>query len=310
MPDLTKNAKIFLLLVIPPMLWAGNFIVGSKAAPLIGPFSLSFFRWSIAALIVVAITHKSLWALRQQIRAQWLKLFILGLLSVTLFPSLLYWGLNYTSPNNAGIIQASMPLGILLLSFAYRIETPTPWQFIGLCLSILGVLWVVTRGDVLSVLHFQYNPGDIFIVGSVVCWAFYSVLLKKWRTGDFPSTTLLACQICFGWLACLPLFLIEQAHHAPIVWTTATFWIIAYVGIFPSLISLYFWQQGVALGGANIASLFIPLLSVFTVILSLIFLKQAPQTYQLIGMALIITGLAIAFYSATRKAETKPSSGG
>ncbi|MFT6155707.1 MAG: drug/metabolite transporter (DMT)-like permease, partial [Neolewinella sp.] len=78
------------------MLWAGNFIVGSKAAPLIGPFSLSFFRWSVAALIIIAITHKSLWAHRQLIRKQWIKLFTLGLLSVTLFPSLLYWGLNFT----------------------------------------------------------------------------------------------------------------------------------------------------------------------------------------------------------------------
>ncbi|MFT5276342.1 MAG: drug/metabolite transporter (DMT)-like permease, partial [Saprospiraceae bacterium] len=85
------------------------------------------------------------------------------------------------------------------------------------------------------------------------------------------------------------------------VWTNTTYWIIVYVGIFPSLISLFFWQQGVALGGANTASLFIPLLSVFTVILSLVFLNQAPQEYQLIGMALVITGLAIAFYSSTRK---------
>lgn len=303
MPVSNKNLKIFSFLVIPPLLWSGNFIVGSIAAPLIGPFSLSFFRWSIAALIIVAFTYQSLWMHRRIIREQGFKLFVLGLLSVTLFPSLLYWGLNFTNANNAGIIQASMPLGILLLSFAYGIEKPKPLQAGGLYLSILGVLWVVTRGDVLSVLNFKYNLGDIFILGSVVCWAFYSVLLKKWRTGDLPSATLLACQICFGWCACLPLFLIEQATHAPIIWNSTTFWVIAYVGIFPSLISLFFWQQGVTLGGANTASLFIPLLSVFTVILSLIFLRQAPQEYQLIGMVLVITGLAIAFYGSTQKSR-------
>ncbi len=100
-----KNFKIFILLVIPPLLWSGNFIVGSIATPLIGPFSLSFFRWSIAALIILLITYKSLWQYRTLIREQWLKLFMLGLLSVTLFPSLLYWGLNFTNANNAGIIQ-------------------------------------------------------------------------------------------------------------------------------------------------------------------------------------------------------------
>ncbi len=138
-----------------------------------------------------------------------------------------------------------MPLGILLLSFAYGIDKPKALQLGGLYLSILGVLWVVTRGNVSSVLHFKYNPGDIFVLGSVVCWAFYSVLLKKWRNDDLPSTTLLACQICFGWCACLPLFLIERAHHAPIIWTSTMFGVIGYVGIFPSLISLFFWQQGV-----------------------------------------------------------------
>lgn len=301
-----SKTKIFLCLLIPPILWAGNVIVGRQAAELIGPFSLTFYRWSLAAVIILILTHKALYQHRAIIARDWLKLFTLGALSVTLFPAFLYLGLNFTSANNAGIIQASMPLGIMLLSAAYGLEKPRAWQVLGLSISVLGVLWVVTRGNVFSLLTFDFNAGDLSILAAVVAWAFYSVLLKKWRKNDLPTLALLACQILFGWLACIPFFLIEMVTQTPTIWQPQTFWIIAYVGIFPSLLSLFFWQQGVAIGGASVASLFVPLISVFAVIFSYIFLGEHLRQYQLMGMLLVFCGLALSFSTSFTKDKAKP----
>lgn len=292
--------KVLILLIIPLILWAGNNIAGKLAVGDIGPFSLSFFRWLIASSIILLFAAKPLYNARAIIGENLLKLTILGVTGTGLFNTLLYLGLTRTSTNNSAIMLAMMPLAIIGLSYLIGQERSSAKQLIGLLIALSGVIWVITDGNINNILALQINPGDLIALCAVISWASYSVLLKKWRPAALASLPLLAIQILIGTVFVFPFYLYELSSQAPTQWNKDTFLILAYVSIFPSLIAYYCWQQGIALGGANIAGLLSPLISVFTAIFAYFILHETLSQKQFVGASLIIVGVMIAFISSVK----------
>lgn len=296
-----SRLKIFAYLLVPPLTWGGNAIAGKLSVGLIGPFSLSFFRWTIASLIILPFAWRVLKNQREIITAHWWRLVLVSILGAGLFNTLIYLGLNYTSANNSSIILASMPLGIIALSATLGMERTNALQISGLLISVLGVLWIITNGSLQNLLQFKFNQGDIAILGCVIVWAVYSVLLKKWRPPALQALPFLAIQVMCGMAFALPLFAFEQSQGAPILWQPLLYLILLYVGIFPSLLAFFFWQQGIAMGGANVAGLFIPLISVFTAIFGYFILGETLNSIQASGALAIICGVLLAFWHSFRE---------
>lgn len=281
-------------LLIPPVLWAGNSVVGRYAVDYIGPFSLSFYRWLIASVILLAFSALPLWACRRRILSSWWQLTVLGVLGIGVFNTLLYLGLTTTSANNSGIILTTLPIMIILLNFSLGLEKVRPVQLLGLLCSLAGVIWVITGGDTQRLLQLELNLGDLIILAGVLSWALYSVLLRKLRPADIDPLPFLAIQFLIGLVFILPFYLYElQAVETP-PWETNTWLILAYVGIFPSLIAFYFWQQGVAMGGANIAGFIYPTICVFTALLAWLFIDEALNSAQIRGAGLVVAGIILA----------------
>ena len=287
-------------MIIPPVLWAGNNIVGKSANDFIGPFSLAFYRWLIASGIILIFAAKPLYESRALLLRHCKILILLGVCGTGLFNTLLYLGLTITSANNSSIILSSLPVAIIGLNYLIGQERASGKQMLGLIIALLGVAWVIGKGDLGRIINMDTNPGDLIIVGSVLSWALYSVLLKNWRPPELASLPFLAIQFLIGTLFVLPFFLYEQATHAPILWGKETYLMIAYVVVFPSLFAYYFWQQGVAMGGANLAGLMTPTISLFTALFSYLFLHETLNSVQLVGASLIVMGVLIAFIGPSR----------
>jgi drug/metabolite transporter (DMT)-like permease len=164
----------------------------------------------------------------------------------------------------------------------------------GLVISLAGVVWVITQGEPGRLLQFNLNPGDLIILAAVTCWALYSVLLKKLRPTGLSALPFLAVQFLIGLVFIFPFYAYEQAQLSPLVWGIETWMILAYVGLFPSLIAYFYWQQGIAMGGANIAGFIYPLISVFTVVIAYVFLGESLNSAQFVGAILVITGVILA----------------
>lgn len=292
--------KVFIYLIIPPILWAGNNVVGKLAGEFIGPFSLSFYRWLIASALILIIAAKPLYEARTILREHYRVLSLFGILGIGSFNTLLYLGLTQTSANSSAIILAGMPIAIIGLSFLLGQERATFSQITGLILSLIGVAWVISEGKLTQLLALNFNTGDLFVFAALVVWALYSVLLRNRRPPNIKALPLLAIQILIGTAFIFPFYLYETANHAPIIWQKETFFMLAYVGVFPSLIAYYFWQQGIALGGANLAGLITPSISLFTAIFAYLFLHETLSSNQLIGALLIIVGVLIAFLTSSR----------
>lgn len=286
--------------MIPPILWAGNAVAGKFASDFIGPFSLSFYRWLIASALLLIIAAKPLYLSRSILLKNWKALAILGILGTGMFNTLLYLGLNSTSASNTGIIQATLPIMIILLNYFMGMERTNATQVVGMIISLTGVVWVITQGELMRLLQFKLNPGDLIILLAVFTWALYSVLLKKLRPVDLPTLPFLAIQFLVGLAFIFPFFVYEQSQGSSILWNRQTLLVLAYVAIFPSLIAFFFWQQGVAMGGANIAGFISPLITVFTAALAYIFLNESLNSAQITGAILVISGVILALSNSFR----------
>lgn len=293
--------KVLLILITALFFWAGNTVIGKYATPYIGPISLSFYRWLVASIILLVFAAKPLFKARHLLREHWLALVILGVIGTGMYNTLLYLGLTYTSAINSGIVLATLPMMIIGLNFLLGYERINRLQLTGLFVSVTGVIWVIIEGDTDKLLNFDFNLGDILVLIAVASWALYSVLLRKLRPVDLGTLPFLAVQFLVGLLFILPFYLLELSRGSPTDWQVETYSILLYVGIFPSIIAYYLWQQGIAMGGANMAGLISPLISILTASIAYVVLGETLKQPQLLGALLVISGVFISVVASHSK---------
>src|SRR5690606_21097568 len=160
-----------MLLVIPPLLWAGNAVVGRMVNDLVPPITLNFLRWAFAFLLLLPLGYSAfrkgngLWRLRRRYAT-------LGLLGVGMYNTLQYMALHSSTPINVTLVGASMPVWMLLVGFLFFKARVVSMQIFGAGLSMLGVLTVLSRGDFSSLLELRFVIGDLYMVVATIAFAF------------------------------------------------------------------------------------------------------------------------------------------
>ncbi|MBV8399204.1 MAG: DMT family transporter [Acetobacteraceae bacterium] len=288
-PRLWDNA--YLLLAAVALFWAGNSIVGRGVKDSVPPFTLALARWTGALLILAPFAWNRVRHDRWTLLRRWKETLLLGLLGVGAFNALLYSGLHYTTATNGLLIQSAMPPIILFLAYLLFRETARPRQVIGVALSMCGVLLIVARGQLGRLAQLQIGIGDVLVFAAVIAWSFYTVLLRL-RPLVHPLS-FLAATFAIGIGAMLPLSILEWALGARIVWSIGSIAALFYVAIFPSLIAYLLFNRGVQLIGAGAAGQVLNLTPVFGACLAIALLGEPFETYHLIGMALILSGIAL-----------------
>ena len=292
-----KNIKDrpYLLLIMAVLFWAGNFILGRAFHGEIPPVALAFWRWIGAALLVTFPALPHLRRDRQALLQRWPAILLLSTLGVSAFNTLAYSGLQYTEAINAFLMQSLMPVLIVLLSFLIFREKVTRLQSLGIMVSLCGAVTIIARGDAKILMSLSINRGDLMVFAAMACYAGYTVMLRK-RPHVHPLA-FIATTFWLGSLFILPLYLWETLTVAAIQLKPATFMVVGYVMVFPSIVSYLCYNRGVELVGANRAGLFIHLMPVFGSLMAVFFLGEAFCWYHGLGILLIAAGI----YLATRK---------
>tara|TARA_B110001452_G_scaffold93264_1_gene76923 strand:- start:25 stop:894 length:870 start_codon:yes stop_codon:yes gene_type:complete len=281
------------MLVLATLFWAGNFAVGKIAfIENIPPFSLTFFRWLLVWLILIPFTYKEFFKLKKEILDNLFLLLLLGLTSVGLFNSFIYNALNFTQVINASLFNAVIPVAIILICFLFKIEKTNKFQILGLIVSILGILAIITKLDLNILLTLNFNKGDMLMVGAVITWGVYSAFLKK-RKFEVSLLTLVHILCTFGLLTLIPQFLFEISQGKTIIINKNLIYSLIYLAIFPSIGSYYCWAGAVSIIGANRAGIFLSLIPLFSTILAIIFFDEKFYFFHLIGSLLIVLGLIL-----------------
>ena len=279
------------MLVCATLFWAGNFIIG-KIAFLedIPPLSLVFFRWLLVWLILLPFTIREIFIYKDVILKNLPLLFFLAFTSVGLFNSITYLSLIHTQVINASLFNTAIPAIIILLCFIFKIEETNRFQVLGLILSVIGILSIVTKLDPNILLTLNFNKGDIIMIGGVVTWGLYSSFLKK-KNFDIPLLTLVQALCTLGLLFIVPQYLYEASQGQIIKFNNNLLYILIYLALFPSIGSYYCWAGAVSIIGANRAGIFLSLIPFFSTILAIIFFNEKFQFFHLIGTVLIVLGL-------------------
>ena len=281
------------MLVLATLFWAGNFIVGKAAfVEDIPPMSLVFFRWSLVWLILLPFTYKEIIKHKEVILKNLPLLFFLALTSVGLFNSFTYLALVHTQVINASLFNTAIPAIIILLCFIFKIEKTNRFQIMGLILSVLGILSIITKLDFNILLTLNFNKGDIIMIGGVVTWGLYSSFLKK-KKFTLPLLTLVHILCTFGLLFILPQFLFEISQGKIIKFDINLSYILIYLALFPSIGSYYCWAGAVSIIGANRAGIFLSLIPLFSTILAMFFFNENFYFFHFIGSVLIVLGLIL-----------------
>jgi len=279
------------MLVCATLFWSGNFIVGKFAfLENIPPLSLVFYRWSLVWIILLPFTYKEIIKYKDTIFNNLPLLFFLGFTSVGLFNSFTYLSLIHTQVINSTLFNTAIPAVIILLCFLFKIEKTNKFQILGLIISVLGILSIITKLDIKIFLSLNFNKGDIIMIGGVITWGIYSTLLKK-KKFTLPLLTLVHVICTFGLICVFPQFFYEFSQGQFIEFNTNLFYILIFLALFPSIGSYYCWAGAVSIIGANRAGIFLSLIPLFSTIMAIAFYKEQFQFFHLIGAILIVLGL-------------------
>lgn len=289
----TLSWRTLLLLLLPPLLWAGNFIAGRAITAAVPPVALSLIRWCIAALCLLPFALKPFihdW--RHYLSYRW---HVLGtaITGVAAFNLLVYWGLHTTTATNGIILNSFIPFLVAIFGYLFYRQTLSALQLAGMLVSLAGVLVVVSHGNLQILLSLDVAPGDLIILTAMIFWALYTLWLKA-IPAHIHRTGLMLCQVLIALVFLVPLSLWESQTAVMHIQETRTLWILAYIGIFPSVIALLAYSKAVTLVGSVRASVFIHAMPIFGSILSTLLLHEVFQGYQLLGMLTIFTGIWLA----------------
>ncbi|MEK0239317.1 DMT family transporter [Klebsiella variicola] len=286
-------SAIIAVFTLPPLLWAGNFIVGRAVRNDIPPVTLTLARWLVALVIILPFALPYIrrdWPYYRQYAG---RIVAVSLSGIAAFSLLVYFGLHHTSGTNALLLNSCVPVLILLFSAAFWGVSLDIRQIFGLLLSCAGVLTIIFQGDPSGLVNLAFSSGDLLLLGAMTCFAFYTLWLRG-IPAQVNRLGLLGVQVMITLLAVSLLWPWEHATGQAVNWNMKTFAAVLFLGAGPSFVSYLLFARCVEMIGAARAGLSIHLIPVFGVVLSLLFLGEPLHLFHLAGIATILCGVSFA----------------
>lgn len=283
----------YVLLTLTMLFWGGNTVFARGVAAEVPPMNLSFWRWTVALVVLLPFGLRPMWEQRALYLRHWKIVTLLAVLSVTMFNSFLYHAVQYTPALNAILVTSVIPAATVLTSwllFRDRIG----WRMVaGSLVAFAGVLAIIAKGDPGTLFDLAFNRGDLFALASVAVWALYTTLFRKLPRELHPVGFMQAITI-IGLVFIAPFYGRELIVGDVLVLSTGVILGIAYVGVFASVLAFIFFNKAVAAVGGSRAAQFNYLAPVFGGAMAIAFLGESLEWFHALGVALIFPGLYLA----------------
>jgi drug/metabolite transporter (DMT)-like permease len=279
------------VLVLPPLFWAGNFVVGRAVCDEVPPAMLAFARHFVALVFLLPFGWA---AMRRDFRRYWdcrWQILPTSLAGMVAFNLLVYLGLHSTTASNAQLLNSTIPVLIVLLSAAFLKRRLSITQVVSLVLSCAGVLTIILHGEFARLVALRFSSGDLLVFAGMVSFAIFSISLRS-LPADIDRLGLLGAQLVVAVVVLFPPLVWEYVGGARANWSTAALAAMLYVGIAASLLANLLYMFGIARVGSARAGMFIHLVPLYGAIMSAALLGESLQSYHVVGIAAIIAGLA------------------
>lgn len=282
------------LALIAVIIWSGNFIIAKALAHQIPPISLAYFRWLTACALLVPFAWQNMKADWSKVKKQWLLLLFTALTGITLFNTFVYVAGNTTTAINMALIgTTSSPVFATILAAIFLKETITLQRIFGMILCITGIILLLSKGKVHSLLKFNFQTGDWWILLAGFTFAIYNVLVRK-KSVYFSALGFLGWIFVIGTILLTPAFLVELNYWGLPPFQTSTIGSILYLGLGTSVISFLCWNAAINRMGTATTALFGNLIPLFAAAEAVLLLNEAFGMLHLWSAVLLISGLIIA----------------
>ena len=277
------------LLTLTSIFWAFNTIAGRAAVGEVSPLLIVSLRWLFVSIILTFLCRnqlKEIWTILSK-RIKWL--IIMGLFGFTGFNSAYYIAAHDTIAINLGLVQGTMPAFIIIIAWVWLKDKINLTQFLGVLITFIAVLIVVSAGNLTILLNLELNKGDIVMIFACTLYAVYAVgLRKKPQIGALPLLTFFAYVAFVG---SLPGLIYETYSNQLILPGLKGCIILGVIIIFPSFLAQIFFMKGVEKIGPARSGLYTNLVPVFSSILAVLFLGESFQFYHFLSLSMIFAGI-------------------
>ena len=292
--DKYKLITAYLFLIIATALWGGN-IVAAKIASIITlePIKLSFYRNIVVIVILLPFIINKIKIIFEIFKINWKIICILSIFGVSIFNSFMNIALTTSTVVSSSLMPSFAPSLIIIFSLIIFNSKISYLQCIGVFVSFIGFLNIIIRGNILNLGSLDFVIGDIWMLGCVACWAFYSVMLKK-MPKEIDNISFLFLIFFIGNIFVLPFYIFESSvNNSFFLNEKYSFLLVLYVGIGPALISFLLWIKSIKIIGASKSGLFLNLIPIFSSLISIIFLNEIIKIFHIVGALLIFLGIYI-----------------
>jgi drug/metabolite transporter (DMT)-like permease len=272
-------------------LWSGNWIVARAVRDDISPGLATAGRLAIVALLLAPFAWRGLAAkLPALSRRDWRVLWLLGFCGGGIHLALQWLGLHYTTATSATLYLSTAPIFILLLAAPVLGEAIVARQWLGVAVSFAGVALIGMQGQFVNP---SFNVGDLCALASMVLWASYTVFLRLRRDAlDMVEFLTLVCLL--GLVFMTPWLIAEGFTGMTLQLNAAGAAAVLYSAIGSLLLAYAGWSYVVTRLGAARAGVTMHLMPAISVVLAAAFLGERPYWYHFAGVALILSGVALA----------------
>lgn len=279
---------IYVKLILVALFWGGTFIATRIAAQTFEPFMGASLRYLIACLFLLPLAWKTNRNFLKVNRKEFFQLCLLGFSGIFAYNFFFFKGLKLVPASHGALLVALNPIMVMLFSaWRYREKIRTI-QIIGMLVSLSGVIWVISRGNLME-LFSGFQWGDAYMLGCPVTWAIYTLAGKD----ALKTTTPIQASAWASLSGVIMLLLFASTESYP-AFVPGKVWIaLSYLGVIGTVLAFVWYYEGVMKLGVTKTAVFNNLVPVFALILSMIILKEQVHTYTFIGAVLVIGGVVI-----------------
>lgn len=282
-----------LLAIIACIIWSGNFIVSRYSRVLAGPISLAFFRWSIATITMLPFAINNFKKEKQLFKANFSYFFWMALVGVALYNTMIYQAGHSTTAINMALFGSIIHPIVATLLAAWIVQEKLNWKSItGIILGIFGIIVLLSKGELNTLLHFKITKGDLWMIGAGLCFGSYNVFVRKKPIG-ISSNSFLLVLFAIGTILLCPFAIYEMNYIQPVHFNKQLLFIVLYLGIGNSTIAYLLWNKAIHTLGSAKTALFGTLIPFLSSIEALFILNEQFNIFQIISGVIIVCGIII-----------------
>ena len=294
-PSAIRNSSYFpyLLLFVQPIFMATNIIVARGGVEYVPPISLAFWRWLTVFLILFPFFYNEILKNKKSFNKEFCKLFFLGSMGCGICGAFPFIAGMSTTMANMGIIYTSSPIFIIILSSMFFNDKINFSRIIGLILCLIGVLAIISKGNLDLLINFKFTSGDLWMIGAAMGWAVYSIYLLNWKS-KFSLMARFTLIAMFGTISLFPFYILEEIFYFNTVFNSNFLFWVLFAAISPGIIAFTLYTRVQKYLGASLTGFTLYIFSIYSAIYGIILFDEALLNFHYFGAAFVFAGVYLA----------------